>query len=179
MIVDEVLKNERLQRVFSFPADSVWLYGKQHLCLNVEDWGKHMRKNGAWGDNSVVQIFADITGITVHIVPIDTLDIEGVITNYRPDENPLDDAAVTIVYGKSHFQIAVPTKLPRSVLVTNKETPVVAPSIDLIDNSKQEEKIPRPRRKWESFTRKSQRSRKDIFKKRKVCSLQKNHPRKS
>ena len=171
MIVDEVLKNERLQRVFSFPGDSVRIYGKDHLCLNVKDWGRHMRKNGAWGDNSVVQIFADITGISVHVVPTDRPDVEGVITNYRPDENPMDDAAITIVHGNSHFQIAVPTKLPSSVVVTLKESPEIAPTITVVDNSKQEERIPPPRRKWERFTRQSQRSRK-----RKVSSLQGNNP---
>ena len=123
--------------------------------------------NGAWGDNSVIQIFVNLTGITVHVIPTDYLDLQGVITNYCPqEENHLDDAAITLIYGGNHYQLAVPTSLPKSVEVTRCDGPKVAPVVSLLDceDSDWQSVSPLPRRKWERFTRKAQKGRKGSLK---------------
>ena len=154
-IVEKVLEFKSLQKNFSFPGESVQIYGKKYQCQDVRDWAKYMQMNGAWGDNSVIQIFVDITGINVHVIPTDFLDLEGVITNYCPqEENHLDDAAITLIYGGNHYQLAVPTSLPKSVEVTIRDSPKVAPVVSMVDSEDDDwQRVsPLPRRKWERFT---------------------------
>ena len=166
-IVEKVLEFKSLQKNFSFPGESVQIYGKKYQCQDVRDWAKYMQMNGAWGDNSVIQIFVDITGINVHVIPTDFLDLEGVITNYCPqEENHLDDAAITLIYGGNHYQLAVPTSLPKSVEVTIRDSPKVAPVVSMVDSEDDDwQRVsPLPRRKWERFTRKAQKGRKESLK---------------
>ena len=104
------------------------------------------------GDNSIVQIFADLTGITVHVLPTENLSLEGIITNYRPEENQLDEAAITVVHGGNHFKIAAPTELPSSVTVSIRDCAKVVPGVIEVDGSDTEEKA-EPRRKWARISR--------------------------
>ena len=133
-LADYVLKNKKLQNVFCFPSEAVQIKGRKYVCKDVKDWSKYIKRNGAWGDNSVIQIFANITGITVHVLPTDNLEVEGVITHCCPQENHLDDAAITLIYGGSHYQIAVPTCLPKSVEVTTSDSPELVPVISLSED---------------------------------------------
>ena len=120
----------------------------------------------------MIQIFANITGITVHVIPTENLDVEGVITNYCPQENHLDDAAITLIYGGNHYQLAAPTCLPKSVKVSFRDSPNVAPGVSLVDSEDDvwETVLPSPRRKWEKFTRKTKKSRKESLKNKLVKS---------
>ena len=47
-----------------------------------------MRKDGAWGDSSIIQIFSDITGIIVHAVPTEFTSVTKA-THYYPETNQM------------------------------------------------------------------------------------------
>ena len=70
-IADAVLDSLELQKIFDFSGnlEVVQIRGVKHICRNVDDWQKLIRINGAWGNNSILHIFANITGITFHVIP--------------------------------------------------------------------------------------------------------------
>jgi hypothetical protein len=94
------------------------------------------------------------------VIPTDNLEVEGVITHYCAQENHLDDAAITLIYGGSHYQIAVPTCLPKSVEVTTSDSPELVPVISLSEDEDEVLKAVSQRRKWEKFTRGTQKIKK-------------------
>ena len=118
-----MLADKSLQNVFDFTGkegEIVRLRGQNVSCGDVNQWARIMRTDGAWGDSSVIQIFANITGITVHVVPRGHSD--DVITHYCPRQGICEDAAFPICLGYGHFQVLVSSCLPHKVTVSHKET---------------------------------------------------------
>ena len=161
-LVNAVLNNKDLQRTFNFSGsgnlEAIQYEGERHICKNIQEWAKLSRCDGAWGDQSVIQIFADITGLVVHVVPTEFLSVT-TMTHYCPMEDYLDEASIAIVHGQAHFQILATTDLPSSISVTVKDTPEAAPSIDLAEEN-EVDGTKLPREKWPKFKRKSQKVRK-------------------
>ena len=161
-LVNAVLNNKDLQRTFNFSGsgnlEAIQYEGERHICKNIQEWAKLSRCDGAWGDQSVIQIFADITGLVVHVVPTEFLSVT-TMTHYCPMEDYLDEASIAIVHGQAHFQILATTDLPSSISVTVKDTPEAAPSIDLAEED-EVDGTKLPREKWPKFKRKSQKVRK-------------------
>ena len=153
-IADAVLDSLELQKIFDFSGnlEVVQIRGVKHICRNVDDWQQLIRRNGAWGDNSILHIFANITGITVHVVPTEFLTVD-TVTHYCPRDDYMNEASISVLHGGGHFQLLVPTTLPSAVTVTvSDEADFVPPVIDL--DEKVQETV--PRRKWPKFKRKSQ-----------------------
>ena len=153
-IADAVLESLELQQVFDFSGnlEVIQILGRKHICRNVEDWQQLIRINGAWGDNSVLQIFANITGITVHVVPTEFLDVD-TVTHYCPRNDYMNEASISVLHGGGHFQLLAPTTLPSAVTVTLSDKAEHAPAVIDLDSEDHES---RPRRKWPLFKRLSQ-----------------------
>ena len=160
-LVDTVLKDKDLQRTFDWNEETVQYKGQRHICKNIKEWAELSRRDGAWGDNSVIQIFADITGLIVHVIPTEFLTVTNV-RHYIPKKDSFDEASITIVHGNNHFQILATTQLPYSISVTVTDTPDVAPVIDLDMEDEVDVNVKLPRQKWPMFKRKSQKVKKNL-----------------
>ena len=161
-LVNAVLNNKSLQRTLNFSGsgnlEAIQYQGEKHICKNIQEWAELSRCDGAWGDQSVIQIFADISGLVVHVVPTEFLSVT-TMTHYCPMEDYLDEACIAIVHGQAHFQILATTDLPSSISVTVKDAPEAAPLIDLAEED-EVDVTKMPRKKWPKFERKSQKVRK-------------------
>ena len=117
-IADLVSQDLALQANLDFTGsikESVFYQGQLVKCQSVSDWAEIIGKNGAWGDSSVIQIYADITGITVHVLST----VNGSTTHYCPKTNYLDEASISIQHSGSHFRIIAPTVFPASIVVSS------------------------------------------------------------
>lgn len=54
ILVDKVLADKSLQRNFDFSHEKIWYKGESIRVKNINDWADLARKDGAWGDSSVI-----------------------------------------------------------------------------------------------------------------------------
>ena len=132
LIVKRVLREKWLQDVFDFQSEAEEIYykGQYKKCRNIEEWGDVMKNDGAWGDSSLIKIFSNISGITIHVIPTEFLTVT-TVTHYSPDKDFLDEAGITLVHGAGHFKIAVPTEYPNTVKVERIKSVDSGINIDL------------------------------------------------
>ena len=132
LIVKRVLREKWLQDVFDFQSEAEEIYykGQYKKCRNIEEWGDVMKNDGTWGDSSLIKIFSNISGITIHVIPTEFLTVT-TVTHYSPDKDFLDEAGITLVQGAGHFKIAVPTEYPNTVKVERIKSVDSGINIDL------------------------------------------------
>ena len=120
LLVRKLLKENSLQRLFDFKSEHIRYKGETIQCMNMKQWSELMVKDGAWGDSTVIQIFSEISGLTIHVIPTEFLTVQ-TVTHHAPANNYMDEAGITIVHGFGHFQVVVPTKYPSSIEVEKVE----------------------------------------------------------
>ena len=136
-LVDLVLSNASLQDVFDFTGkrgEIVRHRGRDIQCRNIDEWSRVMRLDGAWGDSSVVQIFANITGITVHVVPTDQSQIN-LTTHYCPRQGTISGSAFPMCLGYGHCQVLVTNCLPTQIEILRKEVNSMDPVIKEVEDT--------------------------------------------
>ena len=119
--------------VLTVPNQFLHLFGGNQQ--ELEDWTKKIKKwspkfsREKWGGTTEFEIFAQITGICVHVINKENQSFEPTVQHLVPRTFPrkswMDEdwtVSVVVVYGYEHYQVLVPETLPNEVTITEGTT---------------------------------------------------------
>ena len=119
--------------VLAVPDQFLHLFGENKQ--ELEDWTEKIKKwspessREKWGGTTEFEIFAQITGICVHVINKENQSLEPTVQHLVPRTFPKKPwtsedwtVSVVVVYGYEHYQVLVPETLPKEVTITEGTT---------------------------------------------------------
>merc|ERR1712112_696300 len=128
-----LVRKRMSELVLTEPQKYLHIFGdnKQEL----EAWAKKIKKwspkssKEKWGGVTELQIFAQMTGICVHVINKETYDVEPPVQHILPRTFPRVNwqqedwtVSVVVVFGEDHYQVLVPPTLQNDVKISEGTT---------------------------------------------------------